>query len=123
LRACESEFLRAAGLTESQFGVLEALDHLGPLCQTDLAAKILRSVGNLTTVIGNLERRGLVTRRIDAADRRVRLVELTSAGRSLIRSVFPDHARALVEALAVLTAEEQTALGELCKKLGTRRPE
>jgi len=123
LRRCETERLRSAGLTESQFGVLEALDHLGPMCQKDLADKILRSAGNLTTVIGNLEQRGLIERHQHPEDRRVQTVELTAAGRRLIRSVFPGHAAALVRAFSVLSAEEQEHLGALCKKLGTRRPD
>ena len=48
------------GLTFSQFGVMEALYHLGPLCHTELAQKILRSGGNLTLVTKNLERNGWV---------------------------------------------------------------
>lgn len=120
LRACESERLRSAGLTESQFGVLEALDHLGPMCQKDLAHKILRSAGNLTTVIANLLGRRLVRRNRSPEDRRVRLVELTDCGRQLIRTVFPDHVAALVDAFTVLDAEEQELLGALCKKLGTQ---
>lgn len=123
LQTCEAEHMRAAGLTESQFGVLEALDHLGPMRQKDLARKILRSAGNLTTVIGNLERRRLVSRSRGSNDRRVRTVELTDRGRRLIRSVFPAHAAALVEAFQVLSDDEQELLGELCKKLGTRRAE
>ena len=121
LRSCEAETMRAAGLTESQFGVLEALDHLGPMCQKDLADRILRSAGNLTTVIGNLERRGLVARRRDLDDRRVFTVRLTPRGRGLIRSVFPGHAAALTAALDILTPAEQEQLGELCRKLGTQR--
>ena len=59
-----------AGLTESQFGVLEALYHLGPLCAAELAKKVLRSRGNLTLVIANLERDGLVARTTRAEERR-----------------------------------------------------
>jgi len=123
LRACESESMRSAGLTESQFGVLEALDHIGPMCQKDIARKILRSAGNLTTVIGNLERRRLISRTRSREDRRVLKVELTDRGRQLIRSIFPEHAEALVRTISVLTAGEQELLGDLCKKLGTQRPE
>ncbi len=52
------------GITESQFGVLEALLHLGPLSQGQLCQKILRSGSNVTTVVDNLERDGLVTRTV-----------------------------------------------------------
>src|SRR4051794_22640586 len=63
-------------LTISQFGVLEALFHKGPLCQRDIAAKILKSTGNITLVIDNLEKRGLVRRVRDTEDRRYLTVHL-----------------------------------------------
>ena len=64
-----SSSMSAADLTVSQFGVLEALHHKGPLCQRDIAAKILKSSGNITMVIDNLEKRGLVRRERDNQDR------------------------------------------------------
>ena len=76
MRAAESITARAHrhlssfGLTISQFGVLEALFHLGPLSQKDIGQKILRSSGNITMVIDNLEKRGLVRRERDRQDRR-----------------------------------------------------
>jgi MarR family 2-MHQ and catechol resistance regulon transcriptional repressor len=114
----EGAVMRPAGLTESQFGVLEAVHHLGPLCQRELADKILKSAGNLTTVIDNLERRGLVERRRTPEDRRVAAIHLTSAGERLIRTLFPRHLAALVEVFAVLTPEEQEQLATLCRRLG-----
>src|SRR5437016_6422627 len=81
--------LEAAGLSGSQFGVLEALYHLGPLCMKALAEKILRTSGNLTLVIKNLERGGLVTRKQEANDRRYFTIHLTDKGRKLIGRVFP----------------------------------
>ena len=110
----------SARLTESQFGVLEALHHLGPLCQADLARKILRSGGNMTMVIDNLERRGLVKRQRDPDDRRYSTVSLTPEGDSIIREVFPLHLEAIVTEFSRLTPEEQDELGRLCKKLGIR---
>jgi MarR family 2-MHQ and catechol resistance regulon transcriptional repressor len=112
--------LESLELTESQFGVLEALHHLGPMCQRALAEKLLRSGGNLTVVIDNLERRGLVRRERDSRDRRYVTVHLTPAGGDLIASVFPGHARAIVDELAGLNATEQEELGRLCRKLGRR---
>ncbi len=107
-----------ANLSTSQFGVLEALLHLGPLCQKDLAAKLLKSDGNLTMVVGNLEKRGLVSRKRDAADKRLLVVQLTVAGRKLIRGLFPRHAANVAKAFSGLTAAEQETLGKLAKKLG-----
>jgi MarR family 2-MHQ and catechol resistance regulon transcriptional repressor len=111
--------LQREGLTPSQFGVLEALYHLGPMCQRDLGTRILRSSGNMTLVIGNLERRGLARRERSAEDRRFTQVHLTPEGERLIRRVFPGHAAAITRELSVLTQEEQRTLGNLCRKLGT----
>ncbi len=113
--------LARAGLTTSQFGVLEALFHLGPLCQRDLGRKILKSSGNITTVIDNLQKRGLVERRPSAEDRRFVAVHLTAAGETLIRELFPRHAAGIVSELGALTPQEQEELGRLCRKLGRRQ--
>ena len=106
------------GLTISQFGVLEALYHLGPLSQRALADKILRSSGNLTMVIDNLERDGLVRRERDEQDRRVMNVYLTEEGRSLIECVLPDHVRGIEQVFTVLTPAELEQLAALSRKLG-----
>lgn len=111
--------VRDAGLTVSQFGVLEALHHLGPLCLKDLAEKILKSTGNLTTVVDNLESRSLVQRRRSALDRRIVNVHLTPAGSRLVRSVLPAHVEEIVRVCSVLTPEELATLKTLCRRLGT----
>jgi MarR family 2-MHQ and catechol resistance regulon transcriptional repressor len=107
-------------LTYSQFAVLEALYHLGSLTQGEISAKVLKSGSNMTTVIDNLERDGLVRRERDADDRRVIHVHLTEAGSTRVEAVLPGHVAALVEEFSVLSASEQETLGALCKKLGTR---
>jgi len=104
-------------LSESQFGVLDALYHLGPLHQCDLARKILRTTGNVTLVVDNLERRGLVQRQRGEADRRYVLVRLTAAGEELIRTVFPPHADAVATEMAALSTEEHRQLSRLCRRL------
>ena len=105
-------------LTASQFGVLETLFHLGPMCQMDIGSKILRSGGNITLVIDNLEKRGLVRRERDHEDRRKINVSLTRAGKDLIRLIFPKHLEAIVAEMSILDPTEQIQLGNLCRKLG-----
>jgi MarR family transcriptional regulator, 2-MHQ and catechol-resistance regulon repressor len=127
-RAVDSFGARLAGhgtcsdVTTSQFGVLEALHHLGSLRQGEISAKLLRSGGNITLVVDNLEARGLVQRTRKASDRRVVTVSLTEAGEALITELFPQHASAIVEEMSVLTADEQETLGRLCRKLGKKLP-
>jgi len=124
MRASESVTSRLAprlaevGLTDSQFGVMEALHHLGPMCQAELGRKILKTSGNMTMVIDNLEKRWLVRRERDAHDRRFVTVHLTDEGAELIDGFFPEHAAAITREMSVLTAADQEALRTLCRRLG-----
>lgn len=110
--------LMDTGLTLSQFGVLEVLYHKGPLCQRDIGQKILKTSGNMTLVIDNLEKRELAVREKDPADRRRMLVKLTEKGSDLIQALFPTHAAVAVETFAVLKSNELATLGKLLKKIG-----
>lgn len=124
MRAAESvtarthRHLSSTGLTISQFAVLEALYQLGPLSQREIGQKILRSSGNITMVIDNLEKNSLVRRVRNDADRRFFIVHLTDKGYNLINKIFPPHAAVIAKDLGVLTAAEQETFGRLCKKLG-----
>ena len=113
-----SNILQSEGLTTSQFGVLEALYHLGPLNQRAISAKILKSGGNITTVIDNLEKRDLVTRERCPEDRRVVYANLTATGKTLIAKYLPLHVKEIEREMNILTPQEQEELGRLCKKLG-----
>lgn len=106
------------GLTESQFGVLEMLLHLGPAQQSVIAEKLLKSGGNITMVIDHLEKRKLLRRKVNPDDRRCIVVHLTDQGRTLIAGIFPAHAAHIAETMSALSAEEQETLGALCRKLG-----
>lgn len=123
-RAAESvgfrinDHLREHDLTISQFGVLEALFHLGPMQVGELGSKILKSSGNMTLVIDNLERHGLVRRARREDDRRRIDVHLTEKGEALVAAVLPAHVAGVVQAFSVLTAEEIAELSRLCRKLG-----
>jgi MarR family 2-MHQ and catechol resistance regulon transcriptional repressor len=128
LRATESVVRRLAralaesGLTTSQFGVLECLHHLGPMHIRDISRKLLKTSGNITLVIDNLEKRGYVKRRPGGKDRRYVTVTLTGEGEELISSIFPAHAETITREMQVLSPKEQETLRELCKRLGKRYP-
>ncbi len=110
--------LEAHNLTPGQFGVLETLLHLGPMCQRTLGEKLLRSGGNITLVVDNLEKHGWVRRERQKEDRRMIRIHLTPRGRRLITRVFPEHARAIVKEMGRLSPGEQEDLRRLCRKLG-----
>lgn len=111
-------YLAEAGLNMTRFGVLEALYSLGPLSQREIARKILKSTGNITLVIDNLEERGMVRRKRSTEDRRSYAVELTTTGRRLMSGMFPRHAARVAEEMKVLTVAEQEELSRLCRKMG-----
>ncbi|HEY4246378.1 MAG TPA: MarR family transcriptional regulator [Lacunisphaera sp.] len=106
------------GLTVTQFGVLEALYHLGPLCQSELAEKLLKSGGNLTLVVDNLEKASLVLRERDASDRRFVVVRLTEKGNGFIGGLFPKVVANVTREMNALSSTELADLGRLCKKIG-----
>jgi MarR family transcriptional regulator, 2-MHQ and catechol-resistance regulon repressor len=111
--------LAAAGLTPTQFGVLEAILHLGPLSQRELCLKVLTSPGNMTDVVDKLQARRLVQRVRQPADRRAVQVELTADGRALVEPLFARHAGDIREAMDSLNSEELRQLAELLRRLGT----
>ena len=102
----------------SDFGVLEALLHKGPLNVKELGAKVMLTSGSMTAALDRLERRGLIEREEDAVDRRVRVVRLTEAGLVLIRDAFEEHKQAMERAVASVGRKERAVLIDLLRRLG-----
>lgn len=113
-----NEEINNYGLTTSQFGVLEALFHLGPMTIGKICDKILITGGNMTVVLDNLEKQGLINRVKIKTDRRALNIELSEKGKQLIESVFPKHEQLITNKMNVLSSSEQELLGILLKKLG-----
>ena len=116
----ESMNLSRTGLGGSDFRVLEALLHKGPLPVNTIGPKVWLTPGSISVAVDRLEKTALV-RRKNTDDRRVRLVELTAEGRALITKIFREHAAAMEEAAGVLSKEERLMLLRLLKKLGKGR--
>jgi len=105
-------------LTSPQFGVLEALAHLGPMKMCDLGGKLLMSGANVTGVVDRLESKGFVRRVMQVGDRRTYIIHLTDAGGKLISKIFSRHAKVIEELSGRLTSSEKRQLASLLKKLG-----
>ena len=103
----------------SDFAVLEALLHKGPLPVNEIGKKVLLTSGSITVAVDRLETKGLVERRAHATDRRARIVHLTREGKNLITRIYAVHA-ADMEKLATssLTKAERKTLISLLKKIG-----
>ncbi len=103
----------------SDFAVLEALLHKGPLLVNEIGKKVLLTSGSITVAVDRLEAKGLVERRASGTDRRAKIVHLTKAGKELIARVYADHAADMERlASASLTKAERDTLIRLLKKIG-----
>ncbi len=107
-------------LSDTQFGILEMLLHLGPLNQKTIGEKLLLSKSNIVAMIDKLEQQGLAKRERSQEDRRCIFIHLTEKGEKLVQTLFPGHVAAIVEEMSCLTAAEQEELGRLCRKLGLK---
>ncbi len=106
------------GLCLSDFMVLEALLHKGPLTIGAIQEKVLLATGSMTAAVDRVENKGLVIRTTTKEDRRARVLQLTDEGRRIAELAYTRHAQDLERQMEVLTAEEKQQLGDLLKKLG-----
>ena len=118
-----SRSFRESGLGESDFRVLEALLHKGPLPVNAIGPKVFLTPGSISTAVDRLYERGLVSRTEQGTDRRVRLVDLTRKGRCLIEQIFSAHAQDMEKLAETLTGSERAQLIKTLKKLGHRAAE
>lgn len=113
-----ADYEDAAGehaLTGAQARLLSLLS-LEPLPMRKLARKLKCEPSNVTGIVDRLESRGLVERRPDPADRRVKLAAATDEGRQVARGLR-DGLRFAREPLAGLSEEERTALRDLLRRM------
>lgn len=107
-----------AGLCLTDFMILEALLHKGPLTITEIQGKILLASGSMTAAVDRLEKKGTIVRRSIKADRRARQLELTAAGRELIERCYGEHKLVFDELVSVLSDKEMQQTYASLKRLG-----
>lgn len=110
-----------AGLTPSQWDVLETLHSKGPSSVNELIESVLSSSGNVDVIVKNLMAAGLVHKAVDRGDRRKRILSLTSEGKTKVREFYPVHNKALATIFSQLTSVEKRehieALSRLRKQI------
>lgn len=110
--------IQCLGLGLSDFAVLEALLHKGPLLINAIGNKVLLTSGSMTFAVNRLEQQGLVERHVDPRDGRARLVNLTPKGEKLITKAFEQHADDINDLMSVLSGSERDQLMQLLRKVG-----
>jgi MarR family 2-MHQ and catechol resistance regulon transcriptional repressor len=118
LLAFTEHTLKDSGLGESEFRILEALLHKGPMPVNVIGPKVFLTPGSISVAIDRLLKRGLVTRTGSTTDRRVRVVDLTPTGRRLIEQVFAAHSARVDELAQVLGAKERRQIARGLKSFG-----
>ena len=110
LTALFDEALRPLDLSASARQALAVLEGAGgTLSPTTLSERMMVTTASITSLLGTLERRGLITRLSDPTDRRKQLVSITDAGRELVNQVLP--------ALMALQTAVMTELSEPQRRL------
>ena len=112
--------IEETGLGLSDFGVLKAPLHKGPLPVITIGPIVDLTPGSISIAVDRLFAKGLVSRVESAEDRRVRIVALTPRGKDLIVSAFRKHSGQMKRVLSELSAEELRSLEAALKKLGKR---
>ncbi|GAB6905862.1 conserved hypothetical protein [Desulfosarcina cetonica] len=110
--------IKRTGLVPSDFGILEALLHKGPLPINTIGRKVLLTSGSMTAATNRLVAKNLVRRVPDPSDGRSFHLHLTSSGHRLIERLYAEHAQNLEAIAGVLNKKERCELVRLLKKLG-----
>ncbi|MBN9502645.1 MAG: hypothetical protein BGO01_02210 [Armatimonadetes bacterium 55-13] len=117
LHAEVSRGLASEGLTASQFSALKVLRLRGPLAQRDIANYLVKTGGNITVVVDNLEHRNLVVRIRDTEDRRIVFVKLTPEGEQIFDRVYGPHLDRIRGVMSALSDKSLNQLTELLEEL------
>ncbi|MET7638681.1 MarR family transcriptional regulator [Streptomyces sp. NPDC005438] len=122
-RRLERQLREDAGLSHPQYEVLVRLarEPEGAMRMTELARALITSKSGLTYQIGQLEKRGLVSRSSCPEDVRGVRAQLTDEGRQVLKDTAPGHVEAVRVALIdPLTREELTTVAEALGRIGER---
>jgi DNA-binding MarR family transcriptional regulator len=107
--------MRAVDLTPPQSITLRKLLD-GPLPMGSVAEVLACDASTLTGIADRLEERRLIDRQVDPADRRVKLLALTDAGRTLVESIDGPFT-AEIPGFAELSEQERAELTRLLLRL------
>lgn len=116
INANTGKAIREAGLTNSQFGVLDILYTKGEMRICHLINATLATSGNMTVIVKNMERDGLIYRKQDEMDKRAFVVGLTEEGTKLFEEILPKHLAEIEKLYSIFTPEEKKTLISILKK-------
>ncbi len=113
--------IRRYNLNPTEFAVLELLFHKGDQPIQHIGKKVLLASGSITYVVDKLEKKSLLQRISCPKDRRVTYASITEEGKSLMKTIFPQHEEEIKRIFSGLNLEEKTMMIDLLKKLGLQK--
>ena len=114
------EAFESLGINETDYGILAPLRRAGSpyqLTPTELARQRMMPSGGMTAAIDRVERKGLVARAPNPADRRGSLVRLTDEGLRVIDGAMARHAEVEHELVSALAAQDRDRLTAMLRSL------
>jgi len=117
IRAKELKYIQSFDLTMMQFQVLEVLYHRGDLSVGSITSLTMSTPGNITVVVKNLSKDGLISSTKSDKDKRTSFLCITEKGKEIIENMFPGHAKNFEGYFEVLTDEEKETMFNLLRKL------
>ena len=112
-----AERLERLGLSPPHAGLLGMLRRSGGQSQQDVAAGLGMHPSRMVALVDELEGKGLIERRANAADRRVYALFLTPAGERALRDIGRVNAEHLEALCAALDASERQQLASLLSRI------
>jgi DNA-binding MarR family transcriptional regulator len=110
------------GLRSYHYRLLAALQEWGPCSQADLGRSTAVDRSDVVNVLGELERRTLIRRAVDPANRRRNIVSVTPAGRRQLKALDTVLDDVQEQVMAPLSRSERRQLDRLLRKLIEERP-
>jgi len=114
----DRESIADTGLNPSDFMIMEALLHKGPLPINTIGKKVLLTSGSMTAAVNRLGKKGYIKRIQDPGDGRRFYIHLTRPGLTVIKRAYEVHKTNLEKITEILSSEEADELVRLLKKVG-----
>lgn len=111
--------LSPLGLSPRQARVLEAMGRMGPVSQSDIATAFGVTPASMSTMTDRLLAAGYITRAVDPASRRRKILELSDTGRSLLTGIEAAWT-AVDDTIQAALGDEAATFADLARRLRDR---
>lgn len=115
----ENQIIKKYNITLSQFSVIRHLYHKGECQVQELINNLFTTSGNMTLILNNMKKDGLITKVTNKNDKRSVLISLTPKANGIIEQLLPDYSTLFDEILSDLSESEKQKIIEILSKFKT----